>query len=382
MTLFLDTGGDPRAGAAQLADVLALYGALGDAAAGNPPGFAARKAAAAAALARTVALDGADVDAIYLAGLLHSVGAIGNGAYRRGERLSERQARMESWDVPAQGARVCAEMPWLPAATSDVVRWQSEWWDGTGFPDQLRWHGIPESAAMLLLADTFVRSADPEEALATVSEQSGRAFGPTVARAFTMWYHSTGAELDPCEPPLHALDGAPAGTASEWLDRIADRVDAHVGEPGRWRRIARLTEPAAALRGFDAESRRALAIAVRTYGAGELGESEAAESKYDPLARLGIDERAAHAVAAAALVEPVASFTIAAPVLRARSEWYDGTGKPDELFHGAIPAPALLLAAAIAYDSLAHKDRIDTAAGTQFDPHSVRAVLEAARALA
>ncbi|HZY98439.1 MAG TPA: HD domain-containing phosphohydrolase, partial [Candidatus Baltobacteraceae bacterium] len=69
----------------------------------------------------------------------------------------------------------------------------------------------------------------------------------------------------------------------------------------------------------------------------------------------------------------------AAPVLRARSEWYDGTGKPDGLLHQAIPAAAGILAAAIAYDDLDHKDRIDTASGTQFDPRAVRAVLESAR---
>jgi hypothetical protein len=40
------------------------------------------------------------------------------------------------------------------------------------------------------------------------------------------------------------------------------------------------------------------------------------------------------------------------------------------------------LAAAIAYDHLEQKDRIDTASGTQFDPRAVRAVLEAARARA
>src|SRR5579862_1644521 len=175
MTLFQDTGGDPRAIAAQFADVLAFYGAIGDAACGNPPGFALRKAATAVSLAEAAQAEPQERDAIYFAGLLHAVGAIGNAAYRRGERLSERFARMESWDVPAQGARFCEELSALPAATADIVRWQAECWDGTGYPDQLRWHGIPRSAVLLSLADAFLRASEPEEALALVAMQSGRA---------------------------------------------------------------------------------------------------------------------------------------------------------------------------------------------------------------
>ena len=384
MTLFLDTGGDPRATAAQFADVLALYGAIGDAACGNPPGFALRKAAVALSLAQTAELPAPDQAAIYFAGVLSAAGAIGNPAYRKGERLSERFARIESWDVPAQGARICEELGCLPTATADTVRWQNECWDGTGYPDALRWHGIPSAAIMLSLADAFVRCAEPEEALAQVAMQSGRAYGPEVGRTFTMWFHLTGGDPgdEAADPPVDALGPIAAGTNDALLDRLADRVDAHNGEPGRWRRISRLVEPAAELLGLDPETRRLLGFATRLYGSGEVTGEESAEAGFDPLARLGIDERAAHAVAAADLVENNRTLSAVAPVLRARGEWYDGTGKPAELFHAAIPAASGLLAAAIAYDALGHKDRIDTAAGTQFDPHVVRAVLEAARAMA
>src|SRR5579862_4347347 len=169
MTLFQDTGGDPRAVAAQLADVLALYGAIGDAACGNPPGFGFKKASAALSLAKTADFDAATCDAIYFAGILHAIGAIGNAAYRKGERLSERLARMESWDVPALGAHICDGIAALPKDTSDMVRWQAECWDGTGYPDQLRWHGIPQPAMILAMADTFVRSEEPEEVLQTAA---------------------------------------------------------------------------------------------------------------------------------------------------------------------------------------------------------------------
>jgi response regulator RpfG family c-di-GMP phosphodiesterase len=381
MTLFQDTVGDPRAAAERLAGVLGLYGAVGDAACGNPPGFAARKAATAVSLAQAAGVDGADRDALYFAGLLHASGALGNAAYRKGERLSERMARIEAWDVPAQGARVCVEIAALPGQTADFVRWQAECWDGTGHPDQLRWHGIPKPAVVLALADAAIRAGEPEEALAAIAWQAGRAFGPESGRLFTIWFHTTGGEAPAIEPPLEALKADDASTLS-LLERLADRIDAHNGVAGRWQRVARLTENVAAALDLSAADRESLAIASRLYGCGEMGSGAEGESSFDPLSRLGIDERAAHARAGAALLEPNATLANAAPILRARAEWFDGTGKPSGLFKDAIPAGAAILAAAIAYDALERKDRIDTASGTQFDPRIVRATLEAARALA
>jgi response regulator RpfG family c-di-GMP phosphodiesterase len=359
--------------------VLAVYGAIGDAVCGNPPGFALRKAAAAVSLANVAGTEAEECDAIYFAGLLHAIGAIGNPAYRKGERLSERLARMESWDTPAMGARICEELASLPRPTADLVRWQAECWDGTGYPDQLRWHGIPQGAMILGVADAFCRASDPEESLGAVGMQSGRAFSPDVARAFTMWFHMSGGQADPIAPPVHALLDVTPDVVTSLMDAIADRIDAHNGVEGRWRRVDRLTNHAGTILGLDEASAANLSIAVRFYGAGEIAEEELSEASFDPLARLGIDDRARHATAAAALLAGNPTLGGASPILRARSEWYDGTGKPDGLLHEAIPAAAGVLAAAIAYDHLDHKDRVDTASGTQFDPRAVRAVLEAAR---
>jgi response regulator RpfG family c-di-GMP phosphodiesterase len=379
MTLFQDTVGDPRTAAARLAGVLGLYGAVGDAACGNPAGFAARKAATAVSLATIAGIEGADRDALYYAGVLHAIGALGNAAYRKGERLSERMARIESWDVPAQGARICLEIAALPEPTSDYVRWQAECWDGTGYPDQLRWAGIPSAAVMLALADAFVRASDPDEGLVAISLEAGRAFGPEFSRIFSNWFHTYGGEADPVEPPLEHLRADDAATAA-LLDTIADRIDTHAGVAGRWQRVAALTEVAAETLGLPPPEREALAIAARLFGAGDIGErADAGEASFDPLARLGIDIRAAHGLAAAALLEDNAALGAAAPILRARGEWFDGTGKPNALFKADIPTGAATLAAAIASVALDHKDRIDTAAGTQFDPRIVRAILEAAR---
>ncbi|HEV7180082.1 MAG TPA: HD domain-containing phosphohydrolase [Candidatus Baltobacteraceae bacterium] len=381
MTLFQDTGGDPRVASAQLAAVLAWYGALGDAAFGNPPGFALRKASLAVELAAMGDEGSVETGPLYFAGLLHAIGTVGNAAYRKGEDISERAARMERWDIPAMGARLAAGITALPEATPDLIRWQSECWDGTGYPDQLRWHGIPQTAQFLALADAYVRASDPEEALGAIGLQSGRAFGPENTRRFTTWFHLNAGEESAVEMPAAVLRPEDA-IADRLLETIADRLDEHNGVPGRWRRIDSLAAAAGRALGIGAAAERALAIAVRVFGAGELHAAAVEDSEFDPLARLGIEHRAANAAAAAALVEPISLLREAAPIVAARSEWYDGSGKPDGLRNGAIPAAAHILAAAIACDRLERIGRLETAAGTQFDPRVARALLEAAQARA
>jgi response regulator RpfG family c-di-GMP phosphodiesterase len=378
MTLFQDTGGDPRAARALAADVLAWFGAVGDAALGNAPGFAARKASLAVAVARNADFSQSDCDALYFAGLLHAVGAIGNAAYRKGSTLSERIARQERWDAPAQGARFCAAIGTLPPETEDMVRWQHEAWDGTGYPDSLRWTGIPKAAQILGLADRFVGAPDPEEALGQIGLASGRAFNPAAVRAFTMWFHMTGGEIEMLAPPAEAL-GDPPPLAAELVERCADVIDAHNGVPGRWRRVAAIAaQTAGALKLSDDEA-SALALACRIFGAGEIAAESAEDENFDPLGRLGIEDRARNAEAGAAFAQPYDSLRSAAAIIAARGEWFDGTGKPRGLSRKNISLGSAVLSAAIALERLDRPSRLDEAAGTQFDPAVVRVLLEIER---
>lgn len=378
MTLFQDAEGDPRTKAAQLADVLSWYGAVGDAASGNAVGFGMRKASMAVALAKLANISEHEIGALYIAGIVHAVGAIGSNAYRKGESLSPRIAKMESWDVPARGARFCACIAGLPEETADMVRWQAECWDGTGFPDQIRWHGIPAPSQCLLLADTFLRSPDPEEALGEIGLASGRAFGPDYARLFTNWFHLNAGEVEELPFPVEAIgDNADPEAA---IDTMADVVDTHNNVAGRWHRVARLAHGAASLLGLDDANMRALDLAARIFGAGEVIAEVTEDEQFDPLSRLGIDARAKDAKAGAAFAKPFATLAEAAAAVSDRAEWFDGTGKPRGKRGDAISRPGAILATAIAHDLLDRSERLEDAAGTQFDPAIVKAVLEAAKA--
>ncbi|MDQ2871908.1 MAG: hypothetical protein M3R35_02130, partial [Candidatus Eremiobacteraeota bacterium] len=349
MTLFSAQGAHSSLGRGALADVLALFGILADDTAGEISGSGARAAAVALAIAQFDEIDDHSAHALYWAMLLRNAGAFGNAALQKSNPLPERGAMMARWDIPAAGARVCERIGALPNGTADIVRWQAEAWDGTGFPDQLRWNAIPKPAQFAAPANAFVRfSGEPEEALAAIVAESGKTFSPDATRAFVMWFHRSGGEIDPVDAPPGSLE---TGRTAErdLIELIADRIDEHNGTPHRWRRISRRAAGIASALGFDERSTRMLALASALFGSGELHAAAAEEHHFDPLARLGIASRAKNASASAALVGRCALVAELAPVLAARSEWYDGTGKPGGLRGDDIPPGARVLAACIAY---------------------------------
>lgn len=392
MSLAEGTGGSSSPESVALGEVLTFFGMVADYAAGSAPEEGERIAAVATAMAKLAGCSQQDLDALYFAARLRNIGALGNPAFAKGQPLSEREAAMFGWDVPADGARICERIAALPEGTADIVRWQAECWDGTGYPDQLRWAGIPKNAQLLHIARAYVRSGEPEEALSAVTLESGRSFAPDQVRAFVMWFHTFGGEVESVAAPYAALN-AERTSVLEIIERLSEQIEAHNAAPGRAARIARRAEEIGKQLGCDADTLRQITLASLLFGMGEVRASEAETGQFDPLARLGIETRAEHAVAAAKLIAQCPYLSELAPVLRARAEWYDGTGAPDQLRHDAIPRAAHVLAVSIAFDAIdeAYRSRIteertlpivrlETASGTQFDPKVVRALSEVVKA--
>lgn len=390
MRLFEGTGGSSSPDAEALAELLALFGAVADHAAGDPPQAGPRIASLAVALARNAGLPPPECGALYFAAVLRNAGTLGNAALRKGEPLGERAAAMALWDVPADGARTCERIAALPPQTADIVRWQAEAWDGTGYPDHLRWHGIPQAAQILHLARTYA-AGEPDEAFAEILAASGRVFSPEMAQAFANWFHANAGEVETTAAPLDALDPG-AATPDEIFALLAARIDAHNGTPDRWTRVGESAIRLGRLLALDAAALRALYAAAGLFGIGELRLCEPESARFDPLSRMGIEARAANALTAQNLAAAFPSMRAAAAVLRSRAEWYDGTGRPDGLRHEAIPPAAAILGACIAHDALEEAyrtnvgqnrhtplDRLENASGTQFDPHVVRALAKVVR---
>lgn len=394
MSLSEATGGSSSPESAALGEVLAFFGIVADYAAAHAPESGERIASLACGMAQVAGLPGEEIDALYFAARLRNIGVLGNAGFAKGAAVTPREAGMHRWDVPAAGARLCERITALPRATADIVRWQGEAWDGTGYPDQLRWSGIPRAAQFLYIASTYANSEDPEDALSAITLESGRSFAPEQTRAFVMWYHTYGGEIGSIPPAFHALD-AGACTPGGIVQMLSERVDAHNATPERGARIAARVADVAEHFGLDAHAVVEARTAALLFGIGELRSAQLETQQFDALARLGIDVRAQHATAAAQLVARCAYLSELAPVLRARAEWYDGTGGPAGLRKDGIPAASRVLAAAIAFDAMdeAHRSRIteertlpivrlETAAGTQFDPDVVRALADVVKARA
>ncbi len=385
MTLFQDAQTSPSPGAAALAELLALFGAVADFAIGLPRGHSRRIARLTQSLAQVAELEPEERDAAAFASLLHGIGALGNPAYRKHEPLAERAAEMSRWDVPADGARICEKLTMLPPQTADYVRWQTECWDGSGSPDQLRWSGIPRAAQLMHIAHSYLQAGEAEEGLAKIVGQGGTSFSPELTRAFIMWFHTFSGEIDELPLPVQSLRVSEDAEAV-LLDLIADRIDLHNGAVGRWQRVADRAARTAIELGLDSAMQQTLATSARLFGIGELRAEMLESQKFDALARLGRDERGRNAVAAAAVLEGFSELQPVAAVLKARAEWFDGTGLPLGLRREQIPLEARVLAPCIAYDAIvqaAHAqvrsertvplDRVEDGSGTQFDPAVVRA---------
>ncbi|MEO6913888.1 MAG: HD domain-containing phosphohydrolase [Candidatus Baltobacteraceae bacterium] len=393
MTLFQDTGANPSPSASALADLLSLFGAIADFAVGSPRRHSRRIASLSLALAETAELSNEEQHALAFASLLHGIGALGNSAYRKHDPLSSRSAQISSWDVPPEGARICGALTMLPKDTADYVRWHAESWDGTGYPDQLRWHGTPRAAQLIHIAHTYLEAGEAEDGLAKIVSLGGMAFSPELTRSFVMWFHTNSGEIAVRPLPAEVLTTYP-NAANDLLNLVADRIDLHNAAPGRWQRVAARAGRTAEELKLGAGERETLELATRLFGIGELRADTLESQDFDALSTLGRDERAQNAVAAADLLDPFEALQSVAATLRARAEWFDGTGLPNGLRHEAIRIEARVLAPCIAYDALEQSaraqvrserivplERIEDASGTQFDPAVVRAHSEVAPTL-
>ena len=372
MSLADGSGSSSASESAALGDLLAFFGTVADYAAGVAAAHSERVAAVAVAIGTYEQLPQSQLDSLAFAARLRNIGALGNPAFAKNGTLSDRARSIATWDVPAHGARLCERIAALPRETADIVRWQAESWDGTGYPDQLRWMGIPRAARILHLACDFAAASEPEDAFARINAESGREFGPEQTRSFDMWYHASGGDVPPARelPALAAADGT---TPEDLLQMIAGALDAHNGTPGRAHRIAGTTVQLLERSGAPQTGLPAARQAALLFAAGEVRSAELEHERFDPLARLGIQMRSEHAVRAADLLQTCPPLREAAAIVRARAEWFDGTGGPDGLRGAGIPAAARALALAIADDAL-EQPRLQTAAGTQFDPAMVEAL--------
>jgi putative nucleotidyltransferase with HDIG domain len=159
-------------------------------------GHCTRVADYACALARELGFDEATLFWFRIGALLHDVGKVvvpSDILNKKASLTTEERQIMEGHAAAGADLLKDLEFPWdvLP-----MVRHHHERWDGDGYPSRLRGPEIPLSARILCVADVYdaltthrpyrpARSVD--DAIAIMSEDSGRVFDPEIlTRFFTL----------------------------------------------------------------------------------------------------------------------------------------------------------------------------------------------------
>lgn len=128
---------------------------------------------------------------IYLGGLLHDIGKIGVPD----ALLDKTTLTHDEWelmrDCAVVGARTIEHAPAL-RQLGPVIRASQEYWDGTGYPDQLRGESIPLAARVIAVADAYVAMTTSrrsvyscEDALQELRARSTTQFDPAVVEALS-----------------------------------------------------------------------------------------------------------------------------------------------------------------------------------------------------
>jgi HD-GYP domain-containing protein (c-di-GMP phosphodiesterase class II) len=186
-----------------------------------------RIAAIADQIARLFRLGPRDRFSLRIAALAHDLGELTmNRDYlnRRGtldddERIDlARHPLISEREAAAAGADRGAQL---------LVRWHHEWWNGTGYPDGLRFEQIPLGARILRAADAYASLTDARPFREAYTEQQARAhliewtgieFDPRVVRALL--------SLEPfAELKGYAREVEPAPDMNLIADELMSRMD-------------------------------------------------------------------------------------------------------------------------------------------------------------
>ena len=190
----------------------------------NP--HATRIAAIADQLAKSFHLGARDRFSLRIAALAHDLGevAMDRDYIRRSGALSDDE-RIDLARHPLLSEREAADSG-ADRGAQLLVRWHHEWWNGSGYPDGLRFEQIPLGARILRVADSYASLTDArpfrkayseKQAREHLLEWAGLEFDPRVVKSLLA--------LEPFkELKGYAQEPEPAPDLSVIADEIMERV--------------------------------------------------------------------------------------------------------------------------------------------------------------
>jgi putative nucleotidyltransferase with HDIG domain len=299
-----------------------------------------------------------------------------------------------------RGADIAARMRFSQSVQDGILS-LDEHWDGSGQPQALKRHEIPQISNIALLAqiiDVFHAESGPEAALNEAIARSGVWFDPDLVTAFVtaqqapdFWSLLASPELEATVFAMTpALQSAPVD--EDYLDDIAaafaDVVDAKSPfTADHSNRVTLYTDMIAEELGLSPDHRRWLRRAALLHDLGKLAISN---QVLDKPGKLDAAEWAAikrHPAESAAILARVAAFAGIAPIAAAHHERLDGKGYPHGLQGEEICLEARILTVADVFDALTAERPyraampiaqalaiLDSDAGSAFDPACIAAL--------
>lgn len=144
-------------------------------------------------IAHRLGLSEVEVIQVFFGGLFHDIGKIGtpDSILRKAGPLTPEE-QLEIMRHPLTGAKIIGTVEELSEA-ANIIRHHHEWYDGTGYPDNLQGDQIPTGSRIVAVADVYQELISsrvyaalmtPEQAIAELRQGSGTQFDPRVVEAF------------------------------------------------------------------------------------------------------------------------------------------------------------------------------------------------------
>lgn len=349
---------------------------------------------------------------VFFAGLLHDLGAVGSiNHITECSYVQEQQEDLQIQNHTVRGSALIECIPGL-SDVSKLVKYHHEWWNGEGYPFKVSGNNIPLGSQILRIVDTadiagcFSSRKNMLHNLKSIACLTGSAWSREIWALFVKTTADAGFYeklMDHSQLPIMISEkikkiGTPKQLDNEeGVERIfhifaamVDMKDASTS--GHSLRVARYAYNLASCMELSDDACKKVYLAGLVHDCGRLGiptmilnRSGRLNDKEMSVVR----EHAQMTIRCMSCLPDQPEMTEIGHIAGHDHERYDGTGYPDKLSGERIPKLSRIICAVDALDSMITSSsyrllspkcailRLQQAAGKQFDPKVVRALVSA-----